>query len=208
MNITRIKVCGITRKIDALDAAGLGVDMLGFVFYNKSKRYVDPSLVRDIVNELPEHIEKVGVFVDQTREDVLSIADEASLTALQFHGNEPPEFCGSFPDDYKVIKAFRLKDRESLKRMNDYDTTYYLLDAFTPDTIGGTGHMFDWKLLKDFEILKPFILAGGLTPDNAGLAVKEISPYGLDVSSGVESSPGKKDLALMKRFFENVRRAE
>ena len=125
-----------------------------------------------------------------------------------FHGSETPEYCKSFKGAYKVIKAFRLKSKDDLKSINDYDTDYYLLDTYKSGSIGGTGETFDWKILKDFEILKPVMLSGGLKPDNVMLAIKEVAPYAVDVSTGVEKSPGKKDVELMKKFIENVRRAE
>jgi phosphoribosylanthranilate isomerase len=204
--MTLIKICGITNKIDALNASRLGIDMMGFVFYPQSKRFISPLSVRDIVNELPQDIVKVGVFVDEESEKVRSIAEEAGLDALQFHGSESPEFCAAFKDSFKVIKAFRLKDRHGLKTINDYDVDYYLLDTFKADTVGGTGEVFDWKILKDFEFLKPVLLSGGLNPKNVAAAIQEIAPYGVDVSSGVESAPGEKDAQLMEKFVEEVRK--
>lgn len=203
-----IKICGITNKKDALEAAGLGIDMMGFVFYKKSKRYIGPLEAKDIVNELPQGIVKVGVFADEEAGKVLAIAEEAGLDVLQFHGDETPEFCAPFRGDFKVIKAFRLRGGDDLKKINGYDVDYYLLDTFRADTLGGTGEVFDWKILKDFELLKPVMLSGGLNPANVGRAIREIAPYGVDVSSGVESAPGKKDARLMKKFVEEVRRAE
>lgn len=206
--MTRIKICGITNKIDALAAAALGVDMLGFVFYGKSKRSVDLKTVRDIAGELPGSILKVGVFVDEDRDKVLDIARDVSLDVLQFHGAETPDYCASFKDDYKVIKAFRIKDAKSLSVVNNYPADFYLFDTYEKSAAGGTGKAFDWKLLKDFEVLKPFILSGGLDPENVGKAISEVAPYGVDVSSGVESSFGKKDAALLKKFVANVRRLD
>ena len=205
--MAKIKICGMTNKIDALAALALGVDMLGFIFYAKSKRYVQPRVAEDIINELPASIAKVGVFVDEAREKVLEIAQNAQLDTLQFHGGETPEYCSSFRPDYRVIKAFRLKERKDLAAVNDYDVDYYLLDTFKSDSIGGTGEVFDWKICKDFEFLKPVILSGGLTPANVGRAIQEIVPYGVDVATGVERSPGKKDAALMKKFVEEARKA-
>ncbi len=206
--MTRIKICGITNKKDALDAAALGVDILGFVFYAKSKRYVEPRTVGDIANELPPYIGKVGVFVNEAKDKVLQIAEDTALDILQFHGDETPDYCDGFRDKYKVIKAFRLKDKKGLKKINDYDTDFILLDTYKTDSVGGTGETFDWGILKDFEILKPVILSGGLNPSNVAKAIKEIAPYGVDVSTGVEDAPGKKDLKLMKKFVENVRKLD
>lgn len=206
--MTKIKICGITNKVDALAAAALGVDMLGFVFYNKSKRYIDSSVAEDIINELSPKIAKVGVFVNEEKENVIKIAEDALLDTLQFHGDETPEYCSYFKDKYKTIKAFRLKTRADLKKVNDYDVDYYLFDTYQSDCIGGTGKRFDWTMLKDFELLKPMILSGGLDPDNVKFAIKEVAPFAVDVSSGVESAPGKKDVKLLKKFVENVRKAE
>ena len=204
----KIKICGITNKIDAVNAAGLSVDMLGFVFYKRSKRCVEPAVATEIINELPPGIARVGVFVDEAPEKIRSIAEASGLDTLQFHGSETPEFCSSFRKDYKVIKAFRVKARQDLKKINDYDVDYYLLDAYKADTPGGTGEVFDWKILRDFELLKPVILSGGLDAANVGDAIAEVAPYGVDVSSGVETKPGKKDVELMNRFVEKVRKSE
>lgn len=206
--MTKIKICGITNKVDALAASELCVDMLGFVFYKKSKRYVTPAVAEDIINELPPYVGKVGVFVDEKREGVIKTAEDAGLNILQFHGNESPEYCASFRPDYKVIKAFRVKAKDDLKVVNDYDTDYYLFDAYKSNCAGGTGEIFDWNILKDFEILKPFILSGGLRPENVERAINELTPYGVDVSSGIESAPGKKDIVLLKKFVANVRKVE
>jgi len=204
--MTRIKICGITNKTDALGAASLGVDMLGFVFFKKSKRYVEPMTAADIINELPLSIARAGVFVDEKPDRVREIAADAPLDTLQFHGNETPEYCASFKGEYKTIKAFRLKTREDLKGINDYDVDFYLLDTHSENAAGGTGEAFDWKMLENFEFLRPVILSGGLTPGNVSRAIKEVAPYGVDVSSGVEKAAGKKDMDLMKKFVENVRK--
>lgn len=203
--MVKIKICGITNKIDAIEAAKLGTDMLGFVFYKKSKRHVEPKIVRDIANELPPFMGKVGVFVDEDRKKVLEIAEDASLDILQFHGDESPDYCALFRDSYKVIKAFRIKNRTSLKDINNYDVDYYMLDTHSESEKGGTGKSFDWKIIENFEFLKPVILSGGLTPANVESAVKKVSPWGVDVSSGVEKAPGKKDPEKMKKIVEIVR---
>jgi len=204
--MTRIKICGITNKTDAIGAASLEVDMMGFVFYKKSKRYVEPAVVEDIINELPPYIGRVGVFVDEDKGNVLRIAVDAGLDILQFHGNETPEYCKDFCNKYKTIKAFRIKDEKDLEKVNSYETDFYMFDTYKSDSIGGTGEIFDWNILKDFEILKPVFISGGLTPDNVGRAIRELSPYGVDVSTGVEASPGRKDITKIKRFVENVRK--
>lgn len=204
--MTRIKICGITNKVDAIKAAELGVDMLGFVFYEKSKRYVTPRTVCDIVNELPPYITKVGIFVDEKKDKVIEIAGEASIDILQFHGSETQEYCSGVRNDFKIIKAFRVKDKADLKVVNDYDVDFYLFDTYAEESKGGTGKTFDWKILDGFEFLKPLILSGGLNPQNVGDAIRQVAPYGVDVSTGVEKLPGKKDHLLMARFVENVRK--
>ncbi|MDD5173913.1 MAG: phosphoribosylanthranilate isomerase [Candidatus Omnitrophica bacterium] len=210
--MTKIKICGITNKRDAIAAARLDIDMMGFVFYSGSKRYVEPKIVRDIANELPPFIAKVGVFVDMNKDKVLEIAGECALDILQLHGDEPPDYCAGFSaakigeGSYKVIKAFRIKDSASLKGINDYDVDFYMFDAYSEKSKGGTGKSFDWKIVENFEFLKPVILSGGLTPGNVREAIERLSPYGVDVSSSVEIAPGKKDIELMKVFVENVRK--
>lgn len=204
--MTLIKICGITNKIDAVNAANLGVDMLGFVFYKKSKRYVESRVVREIINELPDSIAKVGVFVDEDEKIVRAIAEEAGLDTLQFHGGETPWQCAAFKGDYKIIKAFRIKDKAGLKAINGYDVDLDLFDTYRSDCIGGTGETFDWNVLKDYEFLRPMILSGGLNPGNVRKAILEVIPHGVDVSTGVEDAPGKKNLELMKRFVEEVRK--
>lgn len=202
-----IKICGITNKMDAINASELGVDMLGFVFYKTSKRSVDVKAASDIINELPDTVRKVGVFVNEDKDRVREIARDSGLDTLQFHGDETPEYCSRFKGDYKVIKAFRLKGREDLKIINSYDTDLYLLDTYKPGEHGGTGGRFDWNILKDFEFLKPIILSGGLDPDNVARAISEVAPYCVDVSTGVEESPGKKSPVLLRKFVEEVRKA-
>lgn len=204
--MVRIKICGITNKQDAIEASGLGVDMLGFVLYKNSKRYIEPKNIRDVLNEVPDTIAKVGVFVDENAKKVIEIAQDCSLDMLQFHGKESPEYCAQFKDSYKIIKAFRIQDKKSLENINGYDVDYYLLDTHIDGLKGGTGKTFDWKLIEGYELLKPVILSGGLTPENVGSAIQNVAPYGVDVSSGVEVSPGKKDLKLMKEFVDNVRK--
>jgi len=205
--MTKIKICGITNKTDAVEAAKLGVDMLGFVFYKKSARAVDAKTVRDIANELPDSIAKVGVFVDEDPKKVAEIAEDCSLDMLQFHGDETKEYCALFQDRYKVIKAFRIKDGDSLKDINDYNVDLYMLDTYSAASKGGTGKSFDWKLIEGFEFLRPVVLSGGLTPENVVKAIQDVVPYGVDVSSGIEKEALKKDLESMKRFVENVRKA-
>ena len=203
--MVKVKICGITNLDDARSAVAAGCDALGFVFYRKSPRYISPDDVSGIIRKLPCKIVKVGVFVDEKAQRIKNIAKLCRLDLVQLHGRESVNFCKKLKG-IKIIKAFRVKDRSSLKKINDYNADFYMLDAYSSKEKGGTGEIFDWKIIENFEFLKPVILSGGLTPDNVRDAIERFSPYGVDVSSGVEASPGKKDPFLMKKFVENVRK--
>lgn len=204
--MTRIKICGITNKKDAIEASRLGVDMLGFVFYGKSPRYVEAKTARDIIDEVPNGIKKVGVFVDEDGSRVSEIVSYCELDMVQFHGDEAPEYCAKFKDGLEVIKAFRIKDKKSLAEVNSYGVDYYMLDNYSKGAKGGTGEAFEWGIISDFKFLKPVILSGGLTFGNVTKAIRKVLPYAVDVSSGVEKNPGIKDLKLMTSFVETVRK--
>jgi phosphoribosylanthranilate isomerase len=198
---TRIKICGITNKEDALLAVELGADALGFVFYPKSRRYVNTQKAGEICRQLPIFVSRVGVFVDAGSENVKFAAQDCHLTAMQFHGNESVWFCKQFPG--QSIKAIRVKDESSLATAKEYDVDAVLLDTYTDNVKGGSGQTFDWSLaVKAKQMLKcRIILAGGLTPENVAEAIRTVQPYAVDVSSGVEASPGKKDPDKLRRFF-------
>lgn len=203
----RIKICGITNVADAIAAVDAGADALGFMFYERSKRYVTPDAVAEIVEQLPPFVMRVGVFVDPSVEMVNETASTCGITALQFHGSETPEFCGQF--GLPVIKAFRIGDKNSLDSLPQYQTSAWLLDSDVPGQLGGTGEKFDWPLAQRATKLgRPVILAGGLTPENVAVAVREVRPYGVDVSSGVEAFPGRKDLQKVKAFIRAAREAQ
>ena len=203
----RIKICGITNVADAIAAVDAGADALGFMFYERSKRYVTPDAVAEIVEQLPPFVMRVGVFVDPSVEMVNETASTCGITALQFHGNESPEFCGQF--GLPVIKAFRIADKNSIDALPQYQTSAWLLDSDVPGQLGGTGEKFDWSLAQRATKLgRPVILAGGLTPENVAMAVREVRPYGVDVSSGVEVLPGRKDLQKVKAFIHAAREAQ
>ena len=196
----KVKICGITSIRDALAAVEFGADALGFMFYQASPRVVSNESVTAIVRELPPFLTKVGVFVNASEETIRKAIVDCGLDTLQFHGEEPPEFCRRF--GLKAIKAFRVRGAESLVEMAAYQNEAWLLDAFVPGKLGGTGAQFNWDIAKQAtKLSQRVILAGGLTPDNIGQAVKEIRPYGVDVSSGVESAPGKKDHAKVRDFI-------
>jgi phosphoribosylanthranilate isomerase len=201
---TRVKICGITNLADAQVAIEAGADAIGFILYEKSPRFVSLKTAAEISKELPPFIMRVGVFVDAEPDFILRAIGEAGLTMLQFHGDEPPEFCTQF--GLMSMKAFRIRDAESLKEIPKYETDAYLLDAFSSTALGGTGEKFNLDLAIEAQKFgKPIFLAGGLTPENVAEAVKKVRPFGVDVSSGVEISPGKKDHAKVNAFIEAVR---
>jgi phosphoribosylanthranilate isomerase len=203
--LTKIKICGITNLDDALLAVDLGADALGFVFYPKSPRCVKVHDAANICNALPPFVAKVGVFVDELEYEIEKALKECLLNALQFHGDEPPGFCQKFAA--KSIKAIRVRDEESLRAAEEYDVDALLLDTYTDESRGGTGRTFDWSLaVRAKEFLSgPLILSGGLTTANVQEAIRKVRPYAVDVASGVEREPGKKDPEKLRRFIELCR---
>jgi len=197
----KVKICGVTNLEDALAAVDAGADALGFMFYEPSPRNVSIRVAADIIRRLPPFIAKVGVFVNATEETVRMTVTECGLDTLQFHGDEPSEFWAKF-SALKVYKAFRIQNLESLQALPAHKTDAWLLDGFAPDKLGGTGAKFNWDLAVEAKKLgRPIILAGGLTPENVAEAVRMVQPFAVDVSSGVESWPGKKDHAKLRRFI-------
>jgi phosphoribosylanthranilate isomerase len=199
-----VKVCGITNLDDALAAVDAGAAALGFNFYARSPRYVSPDAAAAIVARLPGSVCAVGVFVDEARERVAALASQVALTALQFHGNEPPHFCQGWQQ--KVIKAIRVRDRRAAMEAQAYAVDFILADAYVEGQLGGTGRRLAAELLEGFDRHR-LILAGGLTPENVADAVEAVRPFAVDVASGVESAPGKKDITLMKRFIAHAQAA-
>jgi phosphoribosylanthranilate isomerase len=204
---TRVKICGIPNLADAQAAVEAGVDALGFIFCEKSPRHVSLTEAAEISKQLPPFVMRVGVFVDAPEDFVLRAIGECGLNLLQFHGDEPPEFCLRF--GLMSMKAFRIRDAESLREIPRFQTDAVLLDAFSSATLGGTGEKMDWNLAIEAQKFgKPVFLAGGLTPDNVAEAVRKVQPFGVDVSSGVEISPGKKDHRKVRDFVANARNAD
>ena len=203
--MTKIKICGITNRNDARAATNLEVDALGFVFYPPSPRAVTPDKAKRIRQEIPPFTLCVGVFVNETKEAVLNVAKTCRLDALQFHGNESPEYCAFF-SDYKIIKAFSLKNQADLDSIPRYQTQAFLIDAYDPKQHGGTGKKADWELARAAKGFGPVILAGGLDKTNVCEAIREVKPYAVDVCSGVELSPGIKDPVKLRNFVEMVRK--
>lgn len=200
----KVKICGITSVADGVAAAEAGADMIGLMFYERSPRNISIATAAEISRALSPFIVKVGVFVNPTEDAVLRAISDCGVTLLQFHGEEPPEFCAQF--GVMSMKAFRVRDADSLLALPNYSTDAYLLDAYSPDAHGGTGAKFNWDLAIEAKKLgKPIFLAGGLTPENVSAAVRQVQPFGVDVSSGVESTPGKKDHAKVQTFIKAVR---
>ena len=200
---TRVKICGFTRADDAVIAAGLGVDAIGLVFYPPSPRNVTIELAVAITQALPAFVSVVGLFVDAEPDFIKDVLSQVSIDCLQFHGDESPEACRIYGKPY--IKAIRMKVDTNLSELaGQYaDAAGLLLDAYHPGIQGGTGNGFDWELIKNQGKL-PIILAGGLSPDNAALAVQQVRPYALDVSSGVEAEKGIKDATKMAEFIKKT----
>ena len=200
----QVKICGITNVADGLAAAEAGADLIGLMFAEKSPRRISLATAKEIARSLPPSVVKVGVFVNPPEELVLRAIGECGVTLLQFHGDEPPEFCTGF--GLMSIKAFRIRDAESLKPIPHFPTDAYLLDAYSASALGGTGETFNWGLAMEAKKFgKPIFLAGGLTPENVASAVRQVQPFAVDVSSGVESAPGKKDAEKVRLFIEKVR---
>jgi phosphoribosylanthranilate isomerase len=206
----RVKICGITQIEQGKAIAELGADSIGFICVPASPRYVTPDRLRAIADTLPSKIVKVGVFANHSLIEIISVVQQAHLSAVQLHGAESPEFCRQLRQaimpEIELIKAFRLKSAASLAETSAYldcvDTL--LLDAYHPQILGGTGHTIDWQDLVQFKPAIPWLLAGGLTPDNIREALSCLQPDGIDLSSGVERSPGDKDLAKVAQLFAAI----
>jgi len=203
MLIVKVKICGLTSYEDAAAAMEMGADLLGFNFYPKSPRYIQPEKAGQIISKLPAFIDIVGVFVNSSLEEIRNTTDQCQLNWVQLHGDESPQFCRELLwHNVKTMKAIRVKDKSDIDRAQSYFTDAILLDAFNPQRYGGTGLTFDWNIIG--HITKRVFLAGGINPDNIARAVK-LGVYGIDVCSGIEAQPGKKDHKKMKTLFDNIR---
>ncbi len=204
-SVPRVKICGITNIEDALDASACGADALGFVFYPGSVRFVDPDRARKIIAELPPLVTTVGLFVNEQPARICEMVDFCGLDTVQLHGDEEPNQC-CYPS-CRVIKALRLKETMPDELFASYSVAALLLDAYVPDQFGGTGHCCDWEQAAAIAAQHRVILAGGLNPENVAEAVRQVRPYGVDVSSGVEKTPGKKDPEKVARFIRMAKEA-
>ena len=199
----KVKICGMTQLKDAAFAVEQGADAVGFIFYNKSPRSVTMKTARDIILKLPPLVDTVGVFVNESVDRINKVANYCGLDLVQLHGEESPAFCRKI--QRRVIKAFRIKDLQSVKQLEKYSVSGYLLDTFSDNPHGGTGKIFDWNLALPAKKIGPVILAGGLTARNILQAIRQARPYGVDVCSGVEKLPGVKDPEKVRAFLKNIR---
>ena len=210
--MTKIKICGITNEKDALWAASLGIDYLGMNFYKDSPRKVSAQTAKKIVDKLPAFTQGVGIFVDEDINSIVKIGKKCRLSFVQLHGNESPQYCDELSsllakaNGCKIIKAFRIRDEDSLKEIPQYSIEYILLDAFVQGELGGTGETFNWDLaVKAKEFNKPIFLSGGLSVENVKDAIEKVNPYAIDVASGIERLPRRKDYDKMHEFVHKVR---
>lgn len=203
---TRVKICGITCIEDAVDSVELGAAALGFNFYPKSPRYIPPAAAGAIIRQLPPLISMVGVFADEAdAEHVATLARAARVNAVQLHG---PRFPYGVLEDYSVIRAVVVGNGFELEHLIALQASAFLLDAYDPKLPGGTGKTFDWTLAREAKRFGTVILAGGLNPRNVGEAIRQVRPFAVDVASGVESAPGKKDPEKLRAFFAAVESAD
>ncbi len=205
----RVKICGIKQPEQGKAIAIAGATALGFICVPNTPRYVTKQQIRAVVEQLPKQIDRIGVFADTSVEDICQIVKFAGLTGVQLHGDESPEFCHqlrSMLPDIEIIKALRIKNSQALEQAQIYFSSVdtLLLDAYNPQMLGGTGATLDWKTLQQFQPGCPWLLAGGLTPDNVLDALKQVNPNGIDLSSGVERAPGDKDLDKVAKLFERL----
>lgn len=200
--MTKVKICGITNYEDAAHALILGADYMGFNFYKKGLRYIEPKKVKSIIEKMKNGIKKVGIFVNEPLNNVIKITKMLNLDIIQLHGDESPEYCKKLKQETKkeIIKSFRIKDKIDIEKIKAYDVDYYLFDANKEGLFGGTGKTFDHSLLKNIK--KRFFLSGGLNAKNVKEAIKTAKPFAVDTASGVEISAGLKDLIKMKKFIE------
>jgi phosphoribosylanthranilate isomerase len=203
MFMIKVKICGITSLDDARMAVDAGADALGFVFYDKSPRYINPVAAAKIIAKLPPFVQTVGLFVNEEVEQVNWTADFCGLDVVQLHGDESPEDC--LEVKRRVIKVFRIQNIVSIEPLKKYQVSGYLLDAWCPDCYGGTGKTFNWEVAAAARQYGRIILAGGLSADNVVEALQAVQPYAVDVSSGVESAPGKKDAEKVKMFIKRAK---
>ncbi|MBV5318107.1 MAG: phosphoribosylanthranilate isomerase [Desulfobulbaceae bacterium] len=209
----RVKICGMTRLEDALCAVEAGVDALGFIFYAKSPRSIEPEAAQRIIAQLPPFVDAVGVFVDRELSQVAAIIKQCRLGYAQLHGTESPEDCRQLAQlaaPCQVLKAVRVGPQSTAADVALYRDSVqgFLLDTYQKNAVGGTGTTFDWSLIDSLKLTKPFLLAGGLDVGNIRTALEHVRPYGVDANSGLEIAPGRKDHSLIRQFVVAVRQFE
>lgn len=205
--MVRVKICGITNLEDALASVDAGAHALGFNFYRQSPRYIEPSAARRIIEQLPASVLSVGVFVNEDSEKVARVADEASVRAVQLHGDESPSYCRNLKRVF-VIKALRVNSEFEPEQAAQYETEAILLDGFTARAYGGAGQSFDWSLaMRTRRLVAKLFLAGGLNANNVTEAIVSVQPYAVDACSGLESVPGRKDQARVRAFIKAAQEA-
>ena len=204
--MTRVKVCGITNLEDAWTAIEAGTDALGFVFVPNTPRYIEPDDANTIMRQIPPLVTTIGLFVNAGSTQIRDVAKNCRLDAIQLHGNESPELCHSL--NLRIIKAFRIKESEPLNILSKFQVDAYLLDTYVKGILGGTGKTFDWNLACHAKKYGQIILAGGLNPSNVSTAINQVKPYAVDVSSGVEAEPGRKDPKKVRDFIRTVRETD
>jgi len=198
----RVKICGITNLEDALICQKYGADALGFIFYPKSPRYISPEKSAEIIKKLSPFISKIGVFVNESADEVNRIAETAGLSMVQLHGSENPEYTKKIK--YPVLKAFRIKDGFDFRQLDQYSDCSFLLDSFSKEAFGGTGQSFDWQLIPE-NLRNKIVLAGGVSLENIEEIYMETKPAAVDVSSALEDSPGKKSHSKIKKFLTKLK---
>jgi len=205
----QVKICGITNAADALASVEAGANLLGFNFYPQSPREISEAAAAKIRAQLPKRVKVVGIFVNRLPADVITLRQSVALDFVQLHGDEPPEAVAELARSAHVIKAFRLETDFPLATLDEYPGVFaYLFDGANRGQYGGTGRTTDWDVARRAAQSHRIILAGGLKVENVAAAVRIVRPYGIDVASGVEAEPGKKDHGLLREFIQEVRRAE
>ena len=194
-----VKICGVTSFNDAIMAANYGASALGFIFYEKSPRYINPEILKMWISNVPSSVKKVGVFVNKDVDKVNKIAEELNLDIVQLHGDESPEYCNQMIRP--VIKVFRVNNKFDSIMLNNYQVATFLFDTYNKENHGGTGESFDWQSILQLNTEIPVILSGGLNADNVLEGIEVVKPSAVDVNSGVEAAPGKKDEEKIKNLF-------
>ena len=198
-----VKICGITSFRDASIAIDYGVSAVGFIFYKKSKRFIKPEIVGEWIQNVPKHIKKVGVFVDEDIDDISKIVDILGLDFIQLHGNESPEYCNLI--NTPIIKAFRVSENFDINILDKYKVSAFLFDNYKKGEMGGTGETFNWNVISKLKTSTPIILSGGLSYKNILNAIDKVSPSAIDLNSGVEVAPGIKDEEKINKIFKKLK---